>query len=273
MAHHLGVSGSTIFSDATLFETLFWEGTDHVEIGEFRNEGDFEQFIKMQKVKGVTFGLHSPLLRSGSKYDLIEPIYCSCGSAWQQVAEEAGRMVALGASYMLVHFPFFAKETTTDTVRLIEEGLQKLKGIQDAYGLPIVCEPKLGAGMNGAGIRYLNDFPVDTWKKYGIGICIDIGDYLIAAQDQVMDYIQRWESMIRVVHLHNVHHCGEKYKWIPVHPQYENSGYYRVEPILRYLVGLKDIYFVFEHTPDTNPDSAVIEEGFQWVRELVGWSR
>ena len=35
MAHKLGVSGSTIYSNPKLYSELFWEGIEHIEIGEF----------------------------------------------------------------------------------------------------------------------------------------------------------------------------------------------------------------------------------------------
>ncbi len=38
---------------------------------------------------------------------------------------------------------------------------------------------------------------------------------------------------------------------------------------MRYLAELKNITFVFEHTPQLIPSEAYVHEGYQWVRQLV----
>lgn len=38
MGHTLGVSGSIIYSNPDKYSELFWEGVEHIEIGEFPDE-------------------------------------------------------------------------------------------------------------------------------------------------------------------------------------------------------------------------------------------
>ncbi len=269
MAHQLGASGSTIYSNPELFSELFWDGIDHIEIGEFLKREDFEKFLKLCQEKQTTFGVHSPLLRSGSKYDLIEKIKYDTEDAWRQLAAEAEELSALGAKYLLVHFPFFTEEGCLKANDLIEEGLKKLSEIQERYGIDFVCEPKLAPNRSPVGINYLHDFPVEIWSKYHIKMCIDIGDYLIAAENQVMAYLVKWKPFIKVVHLHNVLYEEEGYLWIPVHPSQEETGNYQLEKIIRWLAEAEDVFFVFEHTPESKPSKAFVQEGYNWVRSLV----
>lgn len=269
MAHKLGVSGSTIYSDPKLFSELFWDGIDHIEIGEFPDEKALEKFLELYRKKDIDFGIHSPLMRGESKYDLIEKVNYETAYAWRQLEEEAHRMSALGAKYLLVHFPYFKEETKVNVNELIEEGLRKLSRIRKKYSIELICEPKLGLNRSPVGINYLNDFPVEIWAKYNIKLCIDIGDYIIAVKDEVLKYLKKWKEFIKVVHLHNVYYAEDKYFWTPVHPSQDIDNEYKIEKIIRFLSELNDVIFVFEHTPETNPGSEFVSEGYDWVKSLV----
>lgn len=269
MSHKLGVSGSTIYSNPELYSELFWEGIEHIEIGEFPDENAINRFLVMCKDKQISFGIHSPLLRGESKYDLIEKVQFDSEYAWHQLEQEAKRMSALGAKYLLVHFPYFKAEVSSNPDELIEEGLRKLSHIQKEYAIELICEPKLGINRSSAGINYINNFPPKIWAEYDIKLCIDIGDYLIAVGEGILDYLLKWKKFIKVVHLHNIHYEDDKYIWIPVHPSQGQNGNCKIEEIIRFLSQSKDVTFVFEHTPETNPSKAFIIEGFNWVNSLI----
>lgn len=269
MGHTLAVSGSTILSDPAQFEALLWDGISHIEIGEFPDEEAFQKFLKLKEKHRLAFGIHSPIIRGQSKYDLIQRVHYDPAVALEQVEAEASRLVKLGANYLLVHFPFFLDETEENTIERIEEGLRQLSCIREKYGIEIVCEPKLGNNRSSAGINYLHNFPVHIWAKYNLKLCIDIGDYLIATDDKILDYLEKWKVYIKVVHLHNVDYIGDEYIWVPVHPSQETVGNYKIGHIMRYLAQLKNITFVFEHTPQLIPSEAYVHEGYEWVRQLV----
>lgn len=270
MKHKLGVSGSTILSNSELFSELFWEGIDHIEIGSFSDETALKYFLELYKDKEISFGVHSPLFRNGSKYDLIQKVYYDCEDAWKQLEEEAEKMSFLGAEYVLVHFPYFKDEITDNPNKLIEEGLQRLNYIQQKYSIQLVCEPKLGFERSSVGINYLQNFSKETWEKYNIKLCIDIGDYIVATDDQIFNYLEKWKDLIKVVHLHNVHYEEDDYIWIPVHPsQDDNSRNYKIEEIIRFLSQCKDITFVFEHTPHPLTTPEVVNESYEWVKTLI----
>jgi hypothetical protein len=269
MAHIQGVSGSIIYSNPDQYSELFFEGVEHIEIGEFPDERALDKFLRLCTEKQICFGIHSPLLRNGSKYDLIEKVQYDSEYAWQQLELEAKRMSAIGAKYLLVHFPYFKKEVVTNTNELIEDGLRKLSYIQNKYSIDLVCEPKLGLNRSPAGINYLNNFPKEIWAKYNIKLCIDIGDYIIATKEETLNYMLKWKEFIKVVHLHNIHYEGDKYIWIPVHPTQEHSGNHKIEKIIRTLSQCKDVTFIFEHTPETNPSKSFVSDGYKWVSSLI----
>lgn len=270
VAHKLGLSGSITLSDPNKFTELFQGNLDHIEIGEFQDEDSFQYFLKLLRGTNKSFGLHSPLYRNQSKYDLLEKVFYAPKQAWRQFEVEVEKMSALGAEYVLVHFPYFKEEITGNVNQLIEDGLQKLSTLQEKYGISIVCEPKLGLNRSAVGIRYLDNFPLEIWEKYGIHLCIDIGDYLMAVGDKAMEFIRKWKKYIKVVHLHNVEFPGEKYIWVPVHPSHEGSeGHFSIKKILLLLAECEDIYFVFEHTPHSNPTEEFVHEGINWVRNLL----
>lgn len=270
MSHKLGVSGSVILSNPELYSELFWEGTEHIEIGEFVDEIALDKFLVLCKERQIDFGIHSPLFRGGSKYDLIEKVQHDSNDAWQQIESEAKNMSALGAKYLLVHFPYFKEEVEDNTNKLIEEGLKKLSYIQKQYSIEIICEPKVGFNRSAAGINYLHNFPKKIWEKYNIKLCIDIGDYLLATDEKILDYLLKWKKFIKVVHLHNIYFEEDKYIWTPVHPSHEyDENYYKVEIIIRFLSECKDVTFIFEHTPHTNPSKDFVNEGYRWIKSII----
>lgn len=271
MSHCIGISGSTIMSDPKKLDLLFnWENVNHIEIGEFPNERAFNHFLEFLSESNKTFGLHSPLYRNQSKYDLLEKVYFEPEQAWQQFESEVYYMSQLGAEYILVHFPYFKAEKNLDTNVIIEAGLKRLHALQEKYTIPIVCEPKLGLNRSSFGIEALNQFPIEIWDDYGIKLCIDIGDYLMATGDKVLDYIEKWKQHIKVVHLHNVEFQNDKYFWIPVHPSQESDrSYYKINNLIKKLATSSDVFFVFEHTPHTNPTDTFVNEGIHWVKEII----
>ena len=270
-AHRIGISGSVILTDPSKFDQLFQYGLDHIEIGEFPNMDSFHVFMDKMRKTNASFGLHSPLKRNESKYDLLEKVQMDPELAWKQFEQETAYMASLGAEYILVHFPFFQQERSIAAAKAkLEEGLKKLSKLQDQHGLPIVCEPKLGMNRSAFNIQLLHEFPLDRWAKYGLHLCIDIGDYILAAKEQSLEYIAKWKDHIKVVHLHNVEFHGEEYFWVPVHPSHEHDGvHHSIKSLLLFLAQCQHVYFIFEHTPHTNPTKQMAEEGIQWVNEVI----
>lgn len=270
MSHKLGLSGSTILSNPAQFQELFLDELDHIEIGEFPNEAAFQQFLNLVMEENKTFGIHSPLQRGESKYDLIEHVQMKPENAWGQFETEIERVSSLGAEYILVHFPYFKQERNRDVHDEIERGLEKLSKLQNTYKLPIVCEPKLGQNRNPCNIHYLDTFPLERWEQYELTLCMDVGDYLLGDADHIEEHIDKWLDHIKVVHLHNVSFENDKYIWSPVHPDQEhNSNFHTLKPLIQKLAKGKEKRFLFEHTPHHIPSHDYVLDGIDWVRSLI----
>jgi sugar phosphate isomerase/epimerase len=269
LPHSLGISGSTILSNPEQFSQLVREGIDHIEIGEFPDEAALQLFLELNRHWRKSFGVHSPLFRNGSKYDLIQTVQHEPQTAWEQLETEAERLSKLGAEYILVHFPYFADKVEDEADEIIENGLKRLSGLQQKYEIAFVCEPKLGLGRSSAGIEYLHHFPAEIWSRYGMKLCIDIGDYLMGTGDDILNYLLKWKQHIKVVHLHNVLYKEDKYIWIPVHPSQEAGNYFKIERVVRFLAQCENVRFILEHTPHSNPSEAFVEEGLSWIRDLT----
>ncbi|MDR7074324.1 sugar phosphate isomerase/epimerase family protein [Fictibacillus barbaricus] len=269
MSHTLAISGSTIMSDTSRLNELFTKNIEHIEIGEFENEQAFQTFLQLVQQHNKTFGLHSPLLRTGSKYDLLEEFQHKPEEAWIQFENEVKRMADYGAQYILVHFPYFQDETL-NPAKQIEEGLQRLLKLQSEYGIQIVCEPKLGLWKSPKGIQYLDQFPLEVWEKYGLKLCIDIGDYLLADCESALSMIQKWKDHIKVVHLHNIEFTEDKYIWVPIHPSHETDGvHFPIQELLTFLETCPDLFWVLEHTPHSNPTKEFVTDGINWLRNNI----
>ncbi|RFA32498.1 hypothetical protein CAI16_17730 [Virgibacillus dokdonensis] len=269
--YHYGISGSTILTNSSKLNELFtYDFVDHIEIGEFSDQTAFEKFKSLKDRHGFSFGLHSPLYRTGSKYDLLQYVNIEPEVAWSQFEEEINWMSKLGAKYVLVHFPYFKSKVEEKMMVKMESGLRRLQHLQLKYDIPIVCEPKLGFNRSPANIELLHHFSVERWSKYDIKLCIDIGDYLLGAKGKALSYISKWKEHIKVVHLHHVACKGKKYFWLPIHPtQEEGQKYLKVQHVIKELAGMNGIYFILEHTPHFTPSKQFVQEGIAWLHSLL----
>lgn len=272
MSHIIGISGSTIFSASEKLPSLFVsEAIRHIEIGEFSDQAAFDVFLSLLHNNDKSFALHVPLMRNDSKYDLLETVSFEPEEAWRQFEDTVRRMSELNARYVLVHFPYFKQPRDTNMSALIENALIRFREIQEKYAIPIVCEAKLGIDRSTVGLEALHDFPIDLWNRYGIKLCIDVGDYLLAFGDKALHYIEKWSEHIMVVHLHNVDFRDDIYIWVPAHPIYEEDDkFYRLRPIIEHLSRTSDdLYFILEHTPETAVDDRLVDEAIVWVQSLI----
>lgn len=270
MNNILGVSGSTIMSEKSLFGELLSYGVNHVEVGEFANMDEYDLLMNMISERNYSFGIHSPILRSQSKYDLAEEVHFSPDTAIKQLTEEAARLSRTPAKYLLVHFPYFEKETGEPHLDTIEDRLKKLKNIQDTYNITVVCEPKLNGYMSPYSINVMDSIPVGLWAEYGIKICIDLGDYLLAAKHKMEDMIYKWIDHVGVVHLHNVAFDEVRYRWIPIHPDDKQTKEYHMDRIIKTIAQKDNIYFVMEPTPHIHKSKEYMLEGLDWVKSIIG---
>jgi len=44
---------------------------------------------------------------------------------------------------------------------------------------------------------------------------------------------------------------------------------YNVKDLINKLLKSSSVFFVFEHTPHTNPTETFVNEGIDWVKEII----
>ncbi|MFZ0371040.1 MAG: TIM barrel protein [Halobacillus sp.] len=266
----LGISGSTILSDPAQFDQLFKSAIGHIEIGEFPDEASFYRFLTMARQNQVSFGIHSPLIRGNSKYDLIEHVSVDPLDARINFEQEVALAARVGAEYILVHFPYVKGPVRSNPQPMIEEGLRYLSELQKKYKISIVCEPKLGHNRSSAGIHYLQQFPEEVWGTYQLSLCLDMGDYRMAAGDKWKEYIVPLLPYTTVIHVHNVSFLDDKYYWVPIHPEPNTKeGSFDMKSMIEILAEKKGRYFIMEHTPHSRPSEAYVVEGMEWLHNLI----
>jgi sugar phosphate isomerase/epimerase len=171
--------------------------------------------------------------------------------------------------YVLVHFPYFPLASEDEAIPQIDDGFSRLRSLQSEYETRILCEPKLGELRDPGAIGVLKSYSVDRWSEFGIGMCWDVGDYLLALNsvEESLTELRRWSDVIDVIHIHNVKVTPETYYWVPVHPSYEGSEEFF--PLRPFLLAAKqmEVTLVWEHTPHFTPDLSFALEGFQWAKE------
>ncbi len=268
----VGVSGSTVLSESDRLDELFWDGIDHVEVGDLSASTDLDTLLTHARQQSISVGFHSPLFKGGSKYDLLTQVQQSPEQAWHQLEEELGIAQDNQVEYVLVHFPYFPLASEDYPIPQIEVGLNRLRSLQASYGTKVLCEPKLGIRRDPGGIGILKFYPVDQWREFGVLMCWDMGDYLLASEtlEECLVELRRWRDVIDALHVHNVKVTSEKYYWVPVHPSYEDSeDFFTIKPLLSEIKEMNAL-LVWEHTPHFTPDHGFVLEGLQWVKGILG---
>ena len=265
----IGISASAVWSQTERLGELFRSDVEHIEIGMFENLNVAEDFVKRAKQRRKSVGIHSPLVRGGSKYDLLEAVDLPTADAWKQIEEELDWCQKASIEYILIHFPFAQKRGTLN-VPLVTEGTRRLGSLQARTGVKIVCEPKLGVNHDPAGIAWLRTAPRRIFSDAGLDICWDVGDHLLANRTE-MDYFaqfNRWRSHISVIHLHNVGRNGATYRWTPPHPRKSVvDADYDLSRIVKQFP--KSATIVSEYTPQRVATETTINTSFQYLKALT----
>jgi sugar phosphate isomerase/epimerase len=265
----IGISASAVLSQTERLAELFRQGIDHIEIGLFENVNVAESFIRRARRQGKTVGIHSPLLRGGSKYDLLQSIDMPQENAWEQIEQELVWCSRFGATYLLVHFPYAHRSGVLD-LPLVQDGIKRLSALQRRTGVKIVCEPKLGDDRDPAGIRWLRTAPTHIFSNAGLTLCWDVGDHLLAnvSETEYFSQFERWRESISIIHLHNVRMEGVKYRWVPPHPTRSAvNGEHDLAPIIRRFP--RNVTIVSEYTPQQVATAANIDTSYHYLRALT----
>lgn len=267
MAFVLSISGSTVLSESEKLRDLFKWHTQAIEIGDLKSPHDLTCMIENCRRFGVRLGLHTPVFAIDDRRGLL----WNDSPAWDELQRNLDIARREGLEYVLVHFPYVwdreGHNVGIDQVRAI---IPRLKRLERASGIPVVCEPKLGPRKDPSAFTMLWAINRQELLQWDLSFCLDVGDLYIASRalrssyEDMVAHIAPW---CHVIHLHHVWQGGLRYFWTPV----EQDG---CVPILRTLEILGgtgcDIFAVLEHTPHRVRDNAQVEEGLNWLLRSAG---
>lgn len=268
MAFVFSVSGSTIVSETERLHELFKWNSQAIEIGDMKRRDDFDDLVSRCHRFGIALGIHSPLFVLDDRRGLL---WDENNYAWEELERNLEIAAREGLDYVLVHFPYIWDKTGHNLgANKVRETIPRLKRMELASGVPIVCEPKLGPKKDPSAFMMLLSVSRVELSQWELSLCLDVGDIFFACRglhssyEQMITHLAPW---CRVVHLHQVWFGGTKYFWTPV----ERDG---CVPILKTLEILgkqdRDIYAVIEHTPHRVLCESQVETGVNWLLQNAG---
>lgn len=267
MAFIFSISSSTVGSESERLRELFSWHPQAIEIGDIKVPGDFEVLVENCRRQGIKLGIHSPLYAIDDRYGLLreEP------APWQELQRNLERARRDNLAYVTVHFPYVwdqaGRNLGFDQVR---EYIPRLKRLERAYGIPIVCEPKLGPKKDPAAFLMLWSVSKQELLQWDLSLCLDVGDLYLAAKslrssyEEMVAHLAPW---CYVVHLHHVWSGGTRYYWTPV----EEHGNVPILRTLDILGGIgSDIFAVIQHNPHRVKNNDQVASGINWLLSNTG---
>lgn len=262
MAFVFSVSGSTVASESGRLNELYRWHPQAIEIGDIKVHSDFDAVVQNCKRYGLRLGIHSPLYSVDDRYGLLR----GDRTAWDELQRNLDTARLDGISYVLVHFPYVWDQAGNNLgIDQVREIIPRIKRLERASGVPVVCEPKLGPRRDPAAFVLLWAINRQELMQWDLSFCLDVGDLYLASKSlrsSYEDMVAHLAPWCHVVHLHNVWAGGTRYYWTPV----EEGGNVPILRTLEILGGTGcDIFTVIEHTPHRVIDNNQVEKGINWL--------
>lgn len=267
MAFVFSVSGSTVLSESDRLKELYEWHPQAIEIGDLKVRGDFDAVLYNCRRLGIRLGIHSPLFSVDDRYGLLR----GDTKAWDELQRNLDTAQSEGIAYVLVHFPYVWDQAGNNLgIERIRAMIPRIKRLERAYGVPVVCEPKLGPRRDPAALVLLWAISRQELMQWDLSFCLDVGDIYLASKSlrsSYEDMVSHLAPWCLVVHLHNVWVGGTRYYWTPV----EEGGNVPILRTLEILDGAgSDIFAVIEHTPHRAVDNDQVARGINWLLSCSG---
>lgn len=267
MAFILSISGSTVLSESERLGELFRWHTQAIEIGDLRSVRDFDSVLQNCRRFGIRLGIHTPLYSVDDRRGLLR----DSGPAWDELQRNLEIARKEGIAYVLIHFPYvWDKDGNNLGIDQIREAIPRLKRLERAYGVPLVCEPKLGPRKDPAVFVLLWAINRQELLQWDLSFCLDVGDIFIASRalrSSYEDMVTHLAPWCQIVHLHHVWTAGQRYYWTPV----EQDGNVPILRTLEILGGTCcDMFVVLEHMPHRVRDKEQVANGLNWLLKNAG---
>ncbi len=265
-------SGAIVMSDVGQIARMLWPGIDAIEIGSLRSAEDLELVLETVRRRGLRWGVHAPLWRSGLRREEFDARGLSPASRTQLDGDfrEAARCAA---QYILVHFPWFSDASlpVEQAAAQVQAAMRDLWQLRERHGIPVVFEFKLGRARDPGILAYLMRDGTEMLGQDDFGWCLDVGDWLMASQALRVDPVEAFGALAprtEVIHVHAVERATNPYLWKPIHPE---------DPDATAVLALCDLAvaksprlrIVFEHTSHLDPGPEYDLAGYRWLRQAL----
>ena len=261
-------SGANIWSDVGQISRILWPGIDAIEIGSLAAPEDLSTVLSATAQSGLRWAAHAPLWRTGLKRDQFGKNGFGAESM-RQLEGDFAVAAEGGADYVLLHFPSFADRSlpAAQARSQVERSMGDLRALTRRHRLEAILELKLGKHRDPGVIGYVIAGELDVLAGGEFGICLDVGDWLVATRALDVDPLAAFERLApvtRVLHVHGVHQLPDAYYWRPLHPLDPDAPV--VAALCRAaLRASPKVRVVFEHKPH-NFGEAYDLEGLRWLQ-------
>lgn len=278
------------------FDPAFWQkyasdSITGIEISQYKNKEDLSALLAFCQSKGLTFGIHAPILSNRWYPKVISPLRAEWEAGMEQIREEARQAAQLGADYLLYHYPYpplMASEQDSNfwskpdfdhyesadmdpnqlretSVRLFEQ----LCSIQKEYNQRIVLEYDFFGDFG--------DLFVEMFQAYSeIQLVVDVQRLEVHKRAfpgfDPYKWLDAVAPYVYLVHYSNNHF--EEGKWgrrhLPVLPnQIDDPEYGDAYQYLQFLAERNDRFHVtFEHNP-TCVTRQQLDSCYDLVKHLI----
>ena len=270
------ISTSMTYGDLGRLPELAGYGLPHIEVG-FWQPDKLPQVLDFVNTHFESAGFHDPL--PGHKAwrwpSLNDPRPEERARTLRSIRQTLEHAAKHDAAYVLCHFPSVQFEpvpgwSLAASVDAALESCAILSRWSREHGRRIILEH--------VGPHPYFDVPAfaEVFRAFpDLEFALDIGHFHLLAESGHFDceeFLQAVAPHTTVVHVYNATSSSyREYHHVPVHPSQDPAdGWADVPAILhRVLEVAGDVRIVFEHTPQYPASREYIQQGIDWVIELV----
>lgn len=276
---NLAISVTTMGRKNPVLEKLLNHNIKRLELGRI-SPHHLNKLEKFLITHPLPLGVHAPLPRPANHHSLTHGHFRE--EKREKLLKLAARSYAeathLGANYIIFHLPLYNEESIrslqrqrgSDGVRAtIRADCHHLCQLSRAGGPPVYLE-----------IMYLDqevmtiDFVKEVLVSLNFGLCLDLGHFQGSLHrfpnHSLIDLITEFLPYVKVIHLYNTQgYVGHDHR-LPHPSQKPEDDWIDLPRVLSFLRRSRpDCLYVLEYSLKFAKDPRQVEEGINWVKQLL----